>query len=140
MSNMKNKFHKISKYVFYAGMLALLGLLWAVSGLASDTIADIMMVIALFCVFVLAIFCVFTALNFIVACVEGWKKDKKGLINKIVGLYIAMGVGSVFIFFINEAQEFNWIKMIAYATITTIGVIGGGYITEKHSEDEEYLD
>lgn len=134
---MKKNFHKISKYVFYAGMLALLGLLWAVSGLASDTIADIMMVIALSCILVLAVFCVFTFLNFIVACVEDWKKDKKEIARKCIAMCIGMAVAYVLLCLISEEQRFSMIKMIVYSTITTIGIIGGGYMMEKHPDDEE---
>lgn len=129
---MKKVFHKLSNIVAALAGISIFGLLIIIFSTPENvTIEGLPAVFSILCILILMIFFLFTAISFILACIDGWKQDKKAFLKKVLSQIMIVIIGYTVLCITDKDMEFNIMRMIAYGIVATIGIIGGEYMFKK---------
>lgn len=139
---MKKIFHKLSKIMYIAAMVALVILLMTIAYSEGDTIEGFWGGVGILCILVILLFGIFAAISVVIGIVAGWKKDKKELLKKF-GLnlvWVSLVYGIVWVLdYINKvemATEYDLGEWVLRVLVISLGILGGEYMLKDHSKDE----
>ena len=138
---MKKLLDKINKVVFIAGMLAIVTLVLCVATIGNGTLNGLMNCVIITYLLIVGIFIIFAIIAFVMALLEGMKKDKIAFFKEFASNCVFILIGYVIIFAFDYFAEekstmlFHVPKMIVHILSMACAIVAGKYMISKHANE-----
>jgi len=145
---MKKKFQKISKIIFVAGIVSIIALviiLFASSvettdGVIEGTIDGILGYLAMACIGVAFVTIIFSVINFVLAFVDGMKRNKKDFLKRFIVQFLVLVFIYIFLHHTSDVEkELDILEIVMRSLAMSVGILGGEYMIAPPKDEEEEL-
>lgn len=136
---MKKTLDKINKVLFWAGILAVVILILCVVNIENGMLDGMIDYVIMGYLVIIGIFVIFLVIAFVMAMIEGWKKDKVAFLKEFISnsalMLVACMVGVILDYFTEEvSMKFDLYEMLIHVLITACAIVAGKYMISKHDD------
>ena len=138
-------FNKLSKIMFVLGFIALIVMELIIVNTENDTIEGMQGTVMFVCLIISFVFCIFGAVSFVLAIIEGLKRDKVAFLKKILSNIVLVTIAYMIPYILDYFYEFTFpiqfefSKIALSVVITSLAIISGEYMLADHSKDNNEL-
>ena len=144
---MKKKFQKISKIVFVAGIVSIIALVIILFANSVETetaieasIDGVLGYLAMACMGVAFVTIIFAVINFVLAFVDGMKRNKKDFLKRFIVQFLVMVFIYIFLHHTSDVEkELDILEIVMRSLAMSVGILGGEYMIAPPKDEEEEL-